>query len=420
MLTLTQSTIPVIGTIAEIFGYIMNLIFIFLDKFGIANIGFCIILFTIIAYLLMMPLTIRQQKFSKLSAVMNPEIQAIQKKYKDKKDQDSIMRMNQELKVVYEKYGTSPTGGCLQMFIQLPMIYALYQVIIKLPGYVPEIKSIFMNLVNEIYANDKYHDAFVKLSTGKIKGFAFKGNEQDVKNRIVDVLYHFGNKDWSQIPDGLTDLADKAKTAIHPLNNFFGLNLAESPMSIIKTSLSGDRKDILLFIAALMIPLLAGLTQFINTKLMPQQAVTDDNNSMAASLKTMNTVMPLMSVAFTFSFATGIGLYWIVGAVVRSIQQICINKYMDKVDINDLIKKNMEKINKKRAKQGLPPKQVSSAAKINVKSVEYDKKMEEKKNVAKENIRKSSEYYNDSDANPGSLKSKANMVKRYNEKSNKK
>lgn len=421
MLVLTQSTTPVLGGISRALGFIMNLIFQFLDNFGIANIGFCIILFTIIMYLIMMPLTIKQQKFSKLSSVMNPEIQAIQKKYKDKKDNESVMRMNQEMTAVYEKYGTSPTGGCLQMIIQLPIIYSLYRVVINIPAYVPAVKNIFNSIVNEIYNNDAYHDAFIKLSSAKVKGFSFSGNEEVVKNKVVDALYNFSSNDWNSLPDGLQGLAHNAQAALHPLNNFFGLNLAESPMSIIKQAMGGSDKDILLFIAALLIPILAGVTQYLNTKLMPQQAPSDDNSTMASSLKTMNTVMPLMSVVFCFSFATGIGLYWIIGAVVRSIQQFCINRYMDKVNVDDLIKKNIEKVNKKRQKQGLPPKQVSSAAKINVKSIDYDKKIEEKKKKTQENIKKSSEYYsNDKEAKPGSLKAKANMVKMYNEKSNKK
>ena len=63
-------------------------------------------------YLLMMPLTIKQQKFSKLSAKMNPELQAVQAKYKNRKDNDSMMAMNMETKAIYAKYGVSPTGSC--------------------------------------------------------------------------------------------------------------------------------------------------------------------------------------------------------------------------------------------------------------------------------------------------------------------
>ena len=103
---LTQNDGVILGPIAKLLGIIMNGIFIMLDKIGIPNIGLAIILFTIVIYLILMPLTIRQQKFSKLSAKMNPEIQAIQAKYKGKKDNESMMRMNEETKAVYAKYGT--------------------------------------------------------------------------------------------------------------------------------------------------------------------------------------------------------------------------------------------------------------------------------------------------------------------------
>ena len=93
---LTQYSGAILGPIAKLLGYIMNAIFVMLDKIGIPNIGLTIILFTIVIYLLLMPLTIKQQKFSKLSAKMNPELQAIQAKYKDKKDNESMVRMNEE------------------------------------------------------------------------------------------------------------------------------------------------------------------------------------------------------------------------------------------------------------------------------------------------------------------------------------
>ena len=127
---LTQNDGVILGPIAKLLGIIMNGIFIMLDKIGIPNIGLAIILFTIVIYLILMPLTIRQQKFSKLSAKMNPEIQAIQAKYKGKKDNESMMRMNEETKAVYAKYGTSPTGSCLQLIIQMPILFALYRALL--------------------------------------------------------------------------------------------------------------------------------------------------------------------------------------------------------------------------------------------------------------------------------------------------
>ena len=110
---LTQNSTFIIGQVAWLLGKIMEGIFEVLNMIGIPNIGLAIILFTIVVNLLMMPLTIKQQKFSKLSAKMNPEIQAIQAKYKNRKDQDAQLAQNQEIQAVYAKYGVSPTGSCL-------------------------------------------------------------------------------------------------------------------------------------------------------------------------------------------------------------------------------------------------------------------------------------------------------------------
>ena len=92
---LTKSSMFIIGPVASLLGYLMDAIYNFLELIGIPNIGLSIILFTLIIYLLLMPLTYKQQKFSKLSAKMNPELQAIQKKYKGKNDNNSVMATNE-------------------------------------------------------------------------------------------------------------------------------------------------------------------------------------------------------------------------------------------------------------------------------------------------------------------------------------
>ena len=90
----TKTGTPIIGQIASVMGWIMDGIYKMLDGlFGIQNIGLCIIIFSILIFAFMTPLQIKQQKFSKLSAIMQPEIQKIQKKYQGKKDQASMMKM---------------------------------------------------------------------------------------------------------------------------------------------------------------------------------------------------------------------------------------------------------------------------------------------------------------------------------------
>ena len=110
---LTQYSGKIVGPVARLIGYIMNSLYMFLnDVFSVQNIALCIILFTVIIYFLLLPLTYKQQKFSRLQQEMQPEVNAIREKYKNKKDPESVQKMNEETQLVYQKYGVSTTGSC--------------------------------------------------------------------------------------------------------------------------------------------------------------------------------------------------------------------------------------------------------------------------------------------------------------------
>ena len=122
-----------------IFGWIIRAIYSGLASMGIYNVGLCIILFTLVSKLLLLPLTMKQQRSMKINQHMQPEINKITKKYRNKRDQASMMKQNEEMQKVYEKYGSSPTGGCLPTLIQFPIIMALYYVIRGVNTYIPQI-----------------------------------------------------------------------------------------------------------------------------------------------------------------------------------------------------------------------------------------------------------------------------------------
>ncbi len=110
------------------------------DPNGFHNTGMCIIILTIIVYILMYPLNAKQQKSTRLMTRINPEIKEIQRKYKNKKDQASQMKMNEETQALYAKYGISPFGGCLPILITMPILWCLYRVMMTMPDYVPALK----------------------------------------------------------------------------------------------------------------------------------------------------------------------------------------------------------------------------------------------------------------------------------------
>ncbi|MBE5857034.1 MAG: YidC/Oxa1 family membrane protein insertase [Lachnospiraceae bacterium] len=418
-LVLTQSDTFIIGFIAKLLGYVMEGIFYVLDLIGIPNIGLSIIIFTIVIYLLLMPLTIKQQKFSKLSAKMNPELTAIREKYKGKKDNDSMAAMNQETQAVYNKYGVSPTGGCVQLLIQMPILFALYQVIYRMPAYVTKIKEAFFPLVDELIKQPGSAEFIQTFKNASYYAKQFtnesftSGVTTYVQNTYVDVLNKASTSELLSIGTQYPSLKDHVENTVSLLgrfNNFLGINIANSPSVMVHEAL--DSKAYLMVAAAFIIPILSAVTQWINTKLMPQQAPSNDPqaNSMASSMKTMNIMMPLMSAFFCYTLPAGMGIYWIAGAVVRSIQQIIINKHIDKMDLDELIKTNVEKRNKKLAKAGIDPNKVNNIATMKTKNIS---------SIANSVNKSDSNNAPKSAPKAGSIAAKANMVREYNEKNNK-
>ena len=427
MILLTKSSTPIIGQLASVMGWIMDGIYRVLNLVGIQNLGLCIIIFSIIIYALMTPLQVKQQKFSKLSSVMQPELQKIQKKYKDKKDQVSMQKMQEETQLVYQKYGVSPTGSCVQLLIQFPVLMALWQVIYKIPGYVGSVKAVFTGLVDQIVSVKGYTDLIQTFITDNkmTRVQLVLDNGKATSNSVIDFLYALSPSQWKDLASmdqfkGFTDTINTTSAEISRMQNFFGLNIADQPWNYIKAAFAGA--SIALAIMAILIPVLAWATQVLNYKLMPQAASTgDENGTMQASMKTMNTVMPLMSAVFCFTFPVGLGIYWIASAVVRSAQQWFINRHLDKMDINDLVNENMKKMEKQRTKEGLPPQKITNQANQSTKNINTKIDKGSSNTNAEERTRKVEEsYQNARNAKPGSITAKANMVRDFDERNKKK
>ena len=446
---LTPYSGMILGPIAKVLGYLMNGIFIFLDKIGIPNIGLSIIIFTLVIYMLLLPLTIKQQKFSKLSAKMNPEIQAIQAKYKDKKDNDSMMAMQAETKAVYAKYGTSPSGSCVQLIIQMPILFALYRVIYAIPAYVTKVGDTFRVLAEKIVSQDNAQ-FLLNANVDELKSVASAvqqlsknlADPANLTNGIIDVLNKVSTADMAVLSDhyGLAGLqyagqnilstVDStgniiSKGLIDTYNYFLGLNIANSPQFMFTNAWTN--KQFGMCIVAIIVPLLSAATQWLNVKLMPQPNNENNNANpndtgaaMQQSMKTMNMMMPLMSAFFCFTLPIGMGLYWIAGSVIRTVQQIFINKHIDKMDFDEIIKKNEAKVKKQIEKNGVTAAKMQQYAALKTKNMGSDSATGTSGISDAERERKLEDARAlNVNAKPGSLAAKANLVKEYNERNNK-
>ena len=413
---LTKSNMFIIKYVAYILGILMNAVFFVINGMGIPNVGLAIIIFTVIIYMAMTPLTVKQQRFSRLMTVMQPELNKIQAKYKGKQDQVSQQKMMDETQAVYGKYGVSPTGSCLQVAIQMPILFALYQVIYKIPGYISMIGDRLTSLVTE-NGFAQFLTAFVEKTGNASLTQTLTANP--TTETMVDTIYKLNTAQWSSILNEASGKTfESALIATHDyvteVTSFIGLNISDAPLNLLTTGWS--QKSAFLIIAAIMIPLLAWVTQVLNIKLMP--TATGGNEQAASQMKMMNRIMPLMSVFFCFTLPVGIGIYWIMGAVVRTIQQVVINNILKKEDLEKVIAKNQEKMKKKREKKGVSNEQISRNVSVNTKNIESAAAQNSKRAALEERL-KSLENEEARTAAPGSLAAKANMVADYENRTGK-
>ena len=425
----------ILGPIAKILGVIMDGIYMLMHNvFGIESVGLSIILFTIVIYTLMLPLTYKQQKFSKLSQAMQPELKAVQEKYKNKKDQNSQMAMSNETQMIYDKYGVSPMGSCGQILIQMPILFALYRVFYNVPAYISAVRDKFIVIADDIMTYDGFADIMTKIQTDlkitlnvKPDFVVSDTNTVDqVRNFIIDVIYKVPSIDSLVKPnangdvyfeslDSVTEIINSGVESFHEFNYFLGLNISDTPWNIITENFAS--KNFLLVFAALLIPVLAYVTQVLSIKLMPNANNNNgnENDMIAQQMKMMNKTMPLMSLFFCFTLPVGLGIYWVISAAYRSVQQVTINKIIANMSLDDIIEKNKEKAKKKQEKRGVYENQIRDAAAMKTRTIESKANINNYAELDKDSCNNVNKTYK-----PGSMAAKANMVRDYNERNSRK
>ena len=439
-LLLTTYNGQILGPIARILGWIMNGIYVGMYKlFGIENVGLSIFLFTILIYTCLLPLTYKQQKFSKLNQKMNPELMAIREKYAGRRDKDSLNAMNQETTAVYEKYGVSPSGSCLQMLIQMPILFAVIRVFYNVPAYLGMVRDQFSDVVSGVVADKGYLDKIGELiskynintqSGINVNTYADRigsATGESLNNYLVDVLYRLPTDGWkdfvtSDFFSSLTGQVDKLTAHMQKFNYIFhvgsfrGLNISETPWYIIRTNFADKGSMFVLYmLIALLIPLFSYLTQLLSIKLMP--TADAGNDQMAQQMKTMNMMMPLVSFGFCFITPVGVGIYWIFSALYRCGQQFLLNKHFEKIDLDDIVAKNQEKAKKRREKKGIAENQIRDAAQLKTRTIESKASI----NVSSDKeaaLQEAAEIKKN--ARPDSLAARAAMVKEFNERNSRK
>lgn len=311
---LTQATTPIIGDIAKIFGEIMNAIYSVFGSIGIESLGISIIVFTLIVRSLMLPLAFKQQKSMKEMQVIQPELKKIQDKYKNKKDPESQQKYQMEMNKLYQEHGVNPLGGCLPMLVQLPIMFALFQVLRNLPAYIKSVKALYIPIAESVMSSEGAGAYFTAL-------FEAEGNAniKQVKDflitdmdKVIDVISKFTTEQWAAFNDHFATLADVIMPNFEKIGEiymFFSIDLSQNPdlMSI-----------------GVLLPILNVAVQFMVSR----SSMASSSGEQNQTQKSMMYTMPLITAFFVTQMPAGLGLYWLVSSCFQWVQQIVINRHL--------------------------------------------------------------------------------------------
>ncbi len=324
----------VFGAIANILGIIYNALFNFI--YGIStngSLGIAIILFTIIVKFILFPLMIKQQRSSFKLQQLQPEMNKIRAKYKDKKDQLSQQIMALELQEFQKKNGISMLSGCLPLLIQLPILYALFYIFQQAYLYVDVIAQNYTEITNVLNsAPETVRTAVFQpylefwqsdMLTKALEGFSKAGYDANMIQNFA-LIDSFKSADWTYVLDTLGEHIQNLPVLLQQkseIEMFLGISLINNPG---------------LSFPGIFVPILAAATTWGQSKIMQQLTnnTTDPNDPAAAMTNSMtNTmlyVMPIMMGVMTISVPAALGLYWVVSNLISIVQQLLLKKYFRK------------------------------------------------------------------------------------------
>jgi len=310
-----------------------------------------IILFTLIVRLAMMPLMLNQQRSSRRMTRLQPKVQKIQEKYKNKKDPESNQRMQAEIQELYKQNKANPMSGCLPLLIQMPIIFALFEVLRNVPFYVNTIGELYERLATIVQGQAGYGDILTSNFSTVIAGL--RKFDVTTNTSVMDLLYHLTRTQWAELIEtfGLASNAEFMKDyELVTEYNTFGITSVEA-LTFNLSEAPGWKGWGILF------PLISGGTTFLQSWL--SQHATEKRQKMASpdgiadtsqqSMKMMTYVFPIMTLFFTAQMPLGLGLYWIAGNIFAIFSQMISDAIIDKEEYKEAVKRRDELAARKAA-----------------------------------------------------------------------
>lgn len=360
------------GIINNFFGMILNLIFEGVSSFlPVGTLGVTIIIFTLVAQLLLTPLKLKQQRTTRAMGRVQPELQKIQKKYANKKDKDSQLKQSEEMSALYKKHKISPFSGCLPLLIQMPIIFALFNVLRNPTTHIAKLGYVYHDIAQIIITKVANYqsllsDAFAKVTQNGMIAYDLTSvtNTQQGQG-LAQFLGHVNTEQWQQF---LTSIPADVQTSLTTLlqqkheYEWFLVNLVDTPAQLVSKGLY----------LAILVPIIAGASTFIFSKITmaastAMQQSSDGPNQTESMMKAMNIMMPIMTGTFAYTMPCGLALYWISGNIIMMVQQMWVNKVVEKEEA--II---AEKLQKEREAAAQAPKKKKRKKVVPVQGLSED------------------------------------------------
>lgn len=282
------------------FAWLVRLFYDLTNSYGVA-----LILFTLVIKLIMLPFQMKSKKSMMRMSRVSGQMQNLQKRYA--KNQ---AKFQEEMQKLYEEEGVNPMSGCLWSFLPLPILMALYSIIRQpITHFMMLPKDVLQTVVQSVA------DAGVDLTNivmmDKVTGAP----------ALKDGLYQMAAYGQINLVKAVQEMGLSTPDGWFNVNyKFLGLDLTATPWEYIKSFTFTWA-----VIGVILIPILAGLSQFVFSKLtMKTQPQADAAGG--ASMKSMMYMMPLFSVYIAFIMPAALGVYWIAQSVFSLIQEAILNK----------------------------------------------------------------------------------------------
>ena len=327
---------------ANLFGYVLNFLYNLVSNYGIA-----IILFSILIKVLMIPLTIKQQKTLRKNEIMQKEMKQIQFKYKNDPE-----KMNQEIMSLYKREGINPLSGCFSSIIQIILLFSVFLLVRSPLTYMVKMDTDVTQKMESVVLQQNQNNTYSEIaiiqymrnlengsSVSKDENLGNVSENQNENSENIseenNTVNENQNEEQKQDDFNIAEYKDKADINM----DFFGIDLSQVPTKDIKNW------------KTLIIPVLYVISSFISIKFtttmskkkkeeQKQDVVVSDNEKnepkeeeydpMESANKTMMWIMPIMSVSIAVIAPLGLALYWLMNNILMIVERLILNKIFEK------------------------------------------------------------------------------------------